>query len=380
MPSENVRLFVDIGNRQTSLKVLYGNGEQLTRRFASKLLLESVVYSTNEMLDLKNCSYINLHSGSQASDYGGRTIVVGGGVGTNVTPVYRFGVGGTGKINASTFFLAAGLEPRESVTDFIAEAVYLMHPDPTPQALEHFRSVLGGMHSYERNGTFCTVTIPKENIVLIPEGVSGFYHAVDQGLASHHDLNGYLDIGGLTTEFGLVNELGVVPGTRSSIDCGVVAFASKIAKAMKAEGLVSKDPDTSLILDGLLHAFALQGEDLRYFYGNRSSANGKSFDHLVPRNRKAWVMDLFGRFSELFGKIDAATYSSTVLMGGGALYIPASAIERFRESGLNIVVPDQPEMANVNGLSLLSDAEFLKKHEIPSRESNGFLLPVFALN
>jgi hypothetical protein len=228
--------------------------------------------------------------------------------------------------------------------------------------------------------------VREDALCVLPEGLSGYYFAVERGIIDANVTNAFLDIGGLTTDIGMVDRNGPIRGSRRSLKRGgVQAFAMKIAEIMTAKQVLpSGSPNTQTILDGLAFGanmiaatkqaqadghptpdLALKGK--RYPYGSVDVPNPIYFDSCVEQAKKAWLIDISGDFDEV-SALWETQHVATVVLGGGAYYFPEAAMSILNQNGHNFLRASEPEYANLEGAALLRDAGFLRRFAIPSKQ------------
>ncbi|MCG8421988.1 MAG: hypothetical protein MJE77_29040 [Proteobacteria bacterium] len=140
-------------------------------------------YEIEEPVQIPTTAHITLTGGNDtAKEWAGQTIIVGEGAGRHAVPVYKFG-GSKGKIRASPFFLLGMLPPtKEADTAYEVVELTVLHPEPTRSILEQFRAHLSGRHSYRRNGIRMDMLVHEDAFCLLPEGLSGYYFAMNRGI------------------------------------------------------------------------------------------------------------------------------------------------------------------------------------------------------
>lgn len=383
---EKIKVICDFGNRSTLVRVdNMSTGEVLERVFHSLVAFPG--YEVPHVAIAPASAYLDITGGPSETLWGGQTVVVGEGAYDfdSRLPVFKLDTSnGAGKISSALFF-TLGMLDMDSTTSYEVVEMVVLHPDPSAEVLKAYQSALTGHHYVVRNGISLDVLIRPDSLVLMPEGLAGYYEAVGLGVMNPKEKNAYLDIGGLSAITAVVGSRGPLPGARiNSPRGGVHSLGKAIGQQMKAAGMFPGGTfDTGLILDGLLNGMkstkATKGT--RYVYGSANADVPIHFDEFVAKARRNWAMQVASLYSEV-----AADWGSerarTLTLGGGSHYF-APAIAALNQTGFNFVSLDEPETANVKGAARLMDEAFLVQVGLPVKEvelsGRARQVPYFAL-
>lgn len=283
--------------------------------------------------------------GSAQIEYQGNFTLIGQGVeGMDGTvPVHKLDAqAGQGKITTALSFVLGMLDYPAGESELEIDELALLHPDPTEEVEQQFRSILEGEHEFSRNG--CPLKAKINFVNVMPEGVPAYYYAMFNKYVSPSTTNAIIDFGGLTNVMRLFKKSGPIEDAQVVLrQAGTAMLARYISKdAAVTQHFRVDRPDIELIMDGL-----------DKLGGYRYGGDGFSFADCVAFHQEEWLKFILGEYTASFAKW-LNQIDRTVLVGGSAYYaLPtAKAMDDF------FLVPNFSE-ANIRGMGLARDLTWM---------------------